>query len=246
MILNGLFNLPILVDKCSIEEKDLLCQITKDNIEEKLVKNSNLFNIYYYNDGKELYLSPFIGDITINHYEVHKENIYIGITKLLDNYISKSNVITYETNVTNIKNVHAKFKFNYNSEQTLDCYLKKAETKPLLFYCYPPGDKNYFSLGEIKQTIPLEDVNIKYNFYIEPVTNNEKAEIVGDGAKATFSYPYELDFTNKNTTTIYYLMNNVWNTYSIRLNPDASDIQCVNKEDYMKNVKSLLVILKIK
>ena len=234
LILNDLFNLPILVDKCSIEEKDLLCQITKDNIEEKLVKNSNLFNIYYYNDGKELYLSPFIGDITINHYEVHKENIYIGITKLLDNYISKSNVITYETNVTNIKNVHAKFKFNYNSEQTLDCYLKKAETKPLLFYCYPPGDKNYFSLGEIKQTIPLEDVNINYNFYIEPVTNNEKVEIVGDGAKATFSYPYELDFTSKNTTTIYYLMNNVWNTYSIRLNPDANDIQCVNKEDYMK------------
>ena len=48
-----------------------------------------------------LILQPLIFDVVIK-YNMNKENIYVQIKKLLNNAISKNEIIAYETNVTQI------------------------------------------------------------------------------------------------------------------------------------------------
>ena len=127
----------ISLDKCTGEGNYLICTLEKDDIIEVLKYKNQIFNVYSYNSNSNFnkYRIDLIYNITINDNRIsEKKEIYIGITKLLEQYIDQNNYIPYETNVTDISDLVSGL-FNVERKDYNDsiiCYLKKAGIKPLL------------------------------------------------------------------------------------------------------------------
>ena len=67
-----------------------------------------------------LILQPLIFDVVIK-YNMNKENIYVQIKKLINNAISKNEIIAYETNVTQIfQSATNIFNLNLISQSSLE------------------------------------------------------------------------------------------------------------------------------
>ena len=127
----------LVLDECTEKGKELLCKIEKDKIEEYVANNGQKLSIYYvflYSKGNfdfEAYNIYSIYGIHIN-YNLIKKDIYVEITRLLEDNINLYNTIAYETNVTNITNVYSNlFELQYN----LQCCLKKSEGIALTIIC---------------------------------------------------------------------------------------------------------------
>ena len=216
----------------------MICKINKTVIEEFVygqrldislylpnsISDSSLIQLYYSNYG-----------IYIN-YSLRKEDIYIQITNLLDSNIDKNNYITYGTNVTDIINVYSKeFRIYSNNGNIFQCFLKKSERISLIMVCQLIKKVEYMDyLGEIKDQIELKDINIKYNFFILPVINEERFAISGLSSNLKISFPKTLDFTLNDSIIIDYLMENPKNSKGMKLNPDGKELECV---DYLNDVK---------
>ena len=113
----------------------------------------------------------------------------------------------------------------------------KYNDKPLLLICNIRSVGS-FTLSEIKTDIPLNNINIKYDFIILPVNNNEL--IISDDE---FDYrPIEyistevLDFTSTDSLIVEYYTSPD-ELKGVTFNPDSSDLVC---ED-LKNMKKCTV-----
>lgn len=117
-------------------------------------------------------------DIIINFDNIQKEDVFIKITKLLDNRADNSSFIAYETNITNISDVFSdKFELDFeddyqNKTFNFTCRIKKSINTNLLIYCLM-SKGGAFHLKEIKEEKILDNINIKYNFRIQPVNISE-------------------------------------------------------------------------
>ena len=231
----------LILDKCSEEGKELVCKITKAEIEEYFLYNKNGFHTHVYkpdSNYEEILFGLFSsnGGIYIN-YLLDKKDIYVEITKLVDSAIDKNNLIAYETNVTDIANVNSEFfDIILIDGNLISCFLKKTEGNPsLLMICQLPNNQGEsFSLGEIKDQIDLKDINIKYNFHIIPVKNEEQCAVSGEGVSISFNVPRTLDFTSKDSFTIDYIMDNPENERGIRLNPEGNALACTIESKTIK------------
>ena len=215
----------IILDECSVEGKELKCKIEKDIIEEYALYNGQKFFIYnkYSQD-----IIPSIYGIYIN-YPFSKKNISVEIVKLLEDNIDIGNFMAYGTNVTNITNLYSK-KFSLTfSYENLECHLRKTIGIPLTLICYMNRD-TYFSL-KITNKIELNNINIKYNFVIQPTNNDEICSVKGEGGSMLFFIPKVLDFTLKETITVEFWSNNPGYIRSIRLSPFSNDLECSNIEN---------------
>ena len=234
LLMQGEDNAIIFLDNCSyiVNKSDISCKIGKDIIEEFATHNGQKFSISYFKpdyEGSLGYDSTIysIYGIYIN-YPLSKKDIYVGITKLLENNIDYNNFIAYETNVKEIANVYSKrFILNLSDEkEKIVCSLKKTEVTSLLMICQV--DKEQFSLGEIKKQVELRDINIKYNFFIQPIDNRENCTISGSGSYIEFAYPRVLNFIYNSQITIYYRFRNSYDSNNITLIPEENDIECTN------------------
>ena len=239
----------LIIDKCSIKGKELICNIDKTEIEEFATANGqqlNLFHIMPNNTDKMLNLNT-IHNIYID-YPLTKTDIYVGITKLNESYID-TNLIVYETNVTNITNVNSeRFYINLpkENETEISCHLKKTVGIPLVMFCHVT--ENEFILGEISNETILNNINIKYNFRIQPINNKEKCSVLGNNAHVLFTTHKLLDFTKRSQFSIYYIMEHSTLIRGIKLNPEADDLycedinntmkKCIVTEDHFSNKKS--------
>ena len=82
-----------MLDKCLIEGKELICNLGKKAIEEILKEdgqNLNLMNINEFIGETYFYL---VYGITIKYSSIQKENIWVGITKLLENTLDLMNFV---------------------------------------------------------------------------------------------------------------------------------------------------------
>ena len=115
---------------------------------------------------------------------------------------------------------------NRDGEKDIDCSFRKYENTALFLVCW--GKDGVFWLKEIKEEIILNDINIKYNFRIQPVNNNKK--IITDrreeGSFIFYLYPEILDFTKKDILTVDYHIENPDSLKGITLNEDAEDLVC--------------------
>ena len=84
-------------------------------------------------------------------------------------------------------------------------------------------------MGKIDEPIELNDLNIKYNFIIMPVTNNETiyANTTIDGSILEYLNPEILDFTSVDSLQIIYLNRYPEYITELRLNPEGEDLKCV-------------------
>ena len=138
-----------IINRCNKNIKEIECNIKKDDLLEMLSYNGKIFSLGYYNFKIEPMNFINILDIIINIDNYQKENVYVEITKLLENTVELNNFFAYETNVTDISNIIIK-QFSYNNLSTDFCFLRKYPEKPLIFMCLAQIEGIY-SLDEIKE-----------------------------------------------------------------------------------------------
>ena len=228
-------------DKCSPEGNYLICKITKDEIEGVLVYNNQKFNIYSHNENYRLGIHKIelINNIIINDNIITKQNVYVNITKLAQNINFKTKLLVYETNVTSISNfISSKFTIQkqYSTFDFLDlinCYFKKTNKGPMLLLCEKYWSRDY--IGEIKQEIILNNLTIKYNFLIQPVTHIEPAKFDTGLLIPLFSFPKVLDFTSNDEFILNYLVESSIFFKNIKLYHNSTYLHCKEvREPYIK------------
>ena len=188
-----------------------------------------MFIIAYINSNYRFGPLVLVKDIEINYYGINKEDVFVGITRLIDYSYDIFKSTVYETNITNITNVlMGLFSFSMKFEgieEEVDCCFRKYENTPLLLLCQVFNiDETH--LSKIENEMILDDINIKYNFRIQPVNNNQTFNTMGlSFFFIEFSYPEILDFTYQDTFIIN-LGGAIINNPTIRLNIDADDLEC--------------------
>ena len=91
-----------------------------------------------------------------------------------------------------------------------------------------------FSLVKTTSKTKLYEHNIKYNFIIQPMNNNEKFKCSGKGSYIMFTIPTVLDFTLNDQIYIYFRMYFSFDSKYISLDPQGNDLQC---QEYDSNYK---------
>ena len=218
----------LLLEKCQINNEYLICELTKEQIEEKLFTNVKKYELnYYYESYGETVELPSVLEITINYKINKKENINVDIKKLLQKNVDRKNYIAFETSVVSISDIVSDyFKITTDVIDEMNCFFKKSPEKPLLLLCLK-GGRDTFYLGEIKEVIKLENINVKYNFYIQKGKNTEEITVSGDGGHLFHIYPSVLNFYSNDMITINYIGHDVDDLKNMRINPDSTDLDCI-------------------
>ena len=202
----------------------------KSVLDEITEENGDYFAICYLtNDNSFLRYEP-IQYVYINYLNVRKERIYVGITQLIENVTDIKSFVAYETNVTNISRINSdleKFKLSFNDNQEFECGFKKYDNYPLLLLCFVE-ETGTFRLSEIKNEINLTNININYEFLIQPVYNKETFVC----KNRDFRYGYVryvfseiLDFSSTDSLTIEYYFDKQF-TKGLTYNKNSPDLKC--------------------
>ena len=227
---------------CKQENNELICQIKKDELEKDLLNEEEERTVKYFSDvdrqgGVQL---PLVGEIIIKDNITQKTDVFIGITKLIQNISEGESLIAYETNITNIDKVMGKIELDFENEKTGStfsggCLIGKHEINPLLITCFMEND-GINHLKEIKEEIQFKNAHLKYNFRIQPVKNEEKIYFSeqGKGSWITWLYPKVLDFTKNASLYIYYeteRSESLSSLIGMSLNEEKEDLSCEIREN---------------
>ena len=202
--------------------------------------NEDAFWIYYIDSEYYINRLSFIQRIRVNYNNIQKKDIYVGIKKLLVNSTEQDTLIAYETNVTDISKVFTStesFSMKFGGEES-NCGFRKYEENPLLIVCW--GPKNNSHLDEIVEEIELNTTNIKYNFRIQPVNNNEMIypDNTSSGSFINVVYPEILNFSSQESFTIDYYLEDAKALDGITLDEDSPALEC---ENIGKTIKRCIV-----
>ena len=228
-----------ILDNCKEENNELTCIIQKDTLLEIMPNDKSLFSLMYTNfNNYDSYGYLKVGDISINYYGIEKEDIFVGINKLIENKFGFGNLAIYETNVTNISKFHSGlFSMKFKGVEYSYCSFSKYDDTPMLLICEILSlFNNEMYLAEIENETILDNRNIKYNFRIQPVKNNQKFSFKDiEYISPSLNYPKILDFTNQDTLNIsFYGLFELKNDFPLRikLNLHGTNLECEIKTKY--------------
>ena len=122
----------IILDDCSKDNRELICEIDKDQLEENLVISKNTaFKLKSFHDGLGTVSFNSVLDININFNISEKKDIIVDITNILCEVSESGATVAYETNITDIPNMLTDF-FEMSFYDLLgdeyingSCYFKK-------------------------------------------------------------------------------------------------------------------------
>ena len=218
---------------CSQKEEELICHITRKQldsmIEESGVELKVMYNSYI-TYSKQF---PLIPTVKVIYNKVQQEDLFVTITKLIENTSELGTAIAYETNVNYIYNVQTYFKnfeleFNNNISGTKawECSFRKYDDTPLLVVCIAKREGINW-LQEITEEKIYDNLNIKYRFRLQPVNIEDKIEVKGiQSSFIYYFYPLELDFTTKDSLIIEYNMRSPKGLTGITFNENKPDLEC--------------------
>ena len=222
--------------ECKQENKELICPIKKDELEKGFEYKSYSLSIRYIGEKEGEAKLPLTGPIILTDNIAQKTDVYIRITKLLENVMETNSFITYETNVTNINKVmtsieHFKLEFENDKGKTESpgCLFKKNDGFPLFIVCFVIFDGTSW-LKEIKNETVVDEANIRYNFRIQPGKNEDKIYSGGEGSPILWSYPEILNFTKADTLYID-LDEDVSSDFKLTFNENKPDLSCAKREN---------------
>ena len=227
-----------LILECKTENNILKCPLTKKDLLAYIKKESSKNEISYldtsnYNQNK-LLLIPRVQVIVK---DIQKKDIFVGIKKLLVNANEHDVPIAYETNVTDISNFYLfsdgfsltfinKNSEGIESENDGECNFLKYDNNPLLLVCWLNGESEN-RLKEIKEEIIINNLNVLYNYRIQPVKNEEIIYYKGTGSFIMWYYPKILDFTkNSGNLSIIYSIEEPNYLNGFTYNEDEKDLNC--------------------
>ena len=222
--------------ECKQENKELICPIKKDELEKGFEYKSYSLSIRYIGEKEGEAKLPLTGPIILTDNIAQKTDVYIRITKLLENVMETNSFITYETNVTNINKVmtsieHFRLEFENDKGKTESpgCLFKKNDGFPLFIVCFVIFDGTSW-LKEIKNETVVGEANIRYNFRIQPGKNEDKIYSGGEGSPILWSYPEILNFTKADTLYID-LDEDVSSDYKLTFNENKPDLSCAKRDN---------------
>ena len=221
---------------CRKQKNELVCPVTKDQFIENLEgSNTSLTgqNYIHYLDYTYQIKSgeiPMITEINILYENVVKEDIYVGITKCLTNYTELKSYVIYETNITNIKKVKASLHLEAlekdGSSSKIGCRLVKHEINPLYLMCeisFP----EFISIKEITKEIVFNDINVKYNFRIQPYKFEKfNVNVNQIGGIMALIYPEVFDFSKKSELDFYLYSAYPDNVKGLSYNENGDELNC--------------------
>ena len=217
---------------CKAENGELKCIMPKSLLDEITEKNNDTFGIGHLDSNNDISRFDLVPKITINYLQTHKQRIYINITKLIENITDYNSFVAYETNIDYIAEVTSELeKFDLSfGYSTFKCGLKKYDNYPLLLLC-KVNKEGTFSLSKIEKRITLKDISIRYEFEINPVTNNQKFycknKLDTDYRYINFVVPSVLNYTSTDSLKIEYYFNKKPNNIKgLTFNQNSSDLVC--------------------
>lgn len=226
-----------IIDNCKQENNELICPVSRNQLIDSSTPipslNYSFINLEFLNSNYILKKFPLVPNIILN-YRIPKEDIFIGINKLIQKIGDGNSHIVYETNVTNIVNIKpdlSGFTIPFQTEDGVKtvysiCTFRKYDITPLLLLCRI--QEGIYKLSEFKEEKIVDKINTRYNFRIQPPKNNELAQNNG-GETCTFAisvYPEILDFTKNNTLTVEYFTLEPYLIKGITFNENANDLSC--------------------
>ena len=220
-----------ILDQCKIQEKELICTISKNKLNENL-RNLGVYRLYYLIEEKEYDLFDSVLGINIKYGgQIQKEDIYVNITKLLTNtseYIGLANYETISTSIPNIETDTFTLYFSGNNiKEPFTRYFGKHEPNNLLLFCYVSSGNNY-TLSKIETRQLFNNIHYKYNFILEPVENNETIYVYDNNIRIHNAYPNDIDFLWQDSANIIYFVNDIINIKGLRLAQDLDNLECAS------------------
>ena len=189
-----------------------------------------------------MYLVP---KVKIRYAIDKKIDVFIGINKLKENINERDTTLAYETNVTDISNVITDLEafeldfINENGqESTESCSFRKYDENPLFIVCFISENGTNW-LKEITEEKIYNEINVKYNFRIQPVKNTEEIYYEREsGSFIFYLYPEILNFTQTESLIIEYLIESPNSLNGITFNENSQDLNC---ETIGKGIKRCIV-----
>ena len=218
---------------CSQKNDELVCNFTRKLLDALIVESDAELSICYMSNIAEGKKFPLIPKINVKYGTIQKTDVFVGITKLLEGVSEHDTLIAYETNVTDIDNVfmdlYEGFELEFiNMTKTTSqrCAFRKYDDNPLLILCFFNNEGENW-LKEITQEKVYNDLNVKYNFRIQPSNNEEKIiEKTYPGSFILRVYPEILDFSKSDSLTIDYGMKDPTSLRRLTFNENAGDLSC--------------------
>ena len=150
-----------ILDACERNEKELICNLSKEKIEQILILKNEKFEIGTMNDNQGLIKFNYVFDININYENVKKEDVYIKLEKIIGQITEYHTPFAFESNVTSFSNFISDL---YNKV----LFIKKMPQKPLMVFI---EGYNADILNSQNDTI-FNNLHYKYNFIIKPFKFN--------------------------------------------------------------------------
>ena len=238
--------------KCNQKNKELICPIKRDIIENQLGMDDKIYLSYADRNGI-IEINEFISGVNVIH-NYAKKDIFVGITNLLTRKnIGKRGVFGFETNITDIPNIDISFIWPLGKEleyYSISCRFLKGGKKPMLIICISP-----FSYGAqitflLKETTVEKIINktVKYNFRIQPMEKEENFTKISYNESIIMKiFPEVLDFTSQNSYQIELINLDSDLLTGITFNEKKEDLECENErmikrctvtKDHFKGLKS--------
>ena len=218
---------------CKPKKAELICTVNRKQIENHFVKDNRIIVLSFDKHGKARSFD-LIPELQINYDINKKQDIYVGITKLITKYTGRNNFIIYETNITNIQNIYTYIfdLFFSGIDGYLYCSFIKGENHPMILACLLDEE---FLEDEIPEEISLknedeeiiEETSILYNFRIQPNRLKDKCKIIDSTYSPIFGvYPEVLNFASKDSYEIEFYLEFPDYLSGITFNEDKKDLQC--------------------
>ena len=221
------------LDNCEVNGNTLNCKISKLKLEEILTKKTESFRIMTTNNNDNIIELEYIGLITINCNVIKKEDIYVGITKVLNNVSEAEIPIAFETNVTSIQNLTSltSATFKIRDDDNERCYFKKTKINHLLLLCFY---KNYYPtpIRILEEEKVINDAHYKYNFRIQPYNISSNTQVYSSGSGIYLTDPEELKFSLQTPITVRFITETPYYVGNIALL--YSDSKSYTKINYLE------------
>ena len=207
---NGVTYIPL--DKCATIEKELICHIQKEIIEENLLEKGR-FNLLAFDKYSGVTTLDNVFEIVINYNDsIEKENITISIGVPEEFGIFVGENIAFRTSLESLNYTPSittnKFNMTFDNSyylQNYSCYLKHISGFEYLnLLCYMT-DYGTFTLSQQEQS--LDNIHYKYNFIINVKENyNDFKVSQTKGTRIKLTYPYSMNLYLEESVTIKYIM----------------------------------------
>ena len=177
------------LDNCEKNDKELICNITKEKIEEILAINNEQFKVGAMKNEYGIILFDNIQDITIKFENVQRQDIYLEIKEIIGGDTRKGIPFGLVTNVTEIPNlISAKFDDMK--------YFKKVASRPLILFYNYDFDIDYKMKSNYTKEVEISNIHYKYNFKIQPSEFEGNISVSEKGSNILLLYPKELIYTD--------------------------------------------------